>query len=234
MLTPSAFFDLEGFKHRALLEGVRYVWEALGGLEAYIAEALRPEIQGTVIAGAWVGEDVFIGKGTIVEPGALVRGPAIIGENCEIRQGCYVRGHVLVGDGAVLGHCSELKWAILLNQARAPHFNYVGDSILGCNVNLGAGSICANVKLTGEEIGVTVNSTNYATGLAKFGAVVGDHVQIGCNTVLNPGTLVGKHSVVYPNASLRGYYPPYSVIKTREKIEVVERRSRGTDEEGCC
>ena len=229
MLTPASFFDLEKFAHRALFEGIQYVWEALRRLDAYLAGALRPEIRGALMPGAWVGEDVFIGKGTVVEPGAFVRGPAIIGENCEIRQGCYVRGHVLVGDGAVLGHCSELKWAILLDRARAPHFNYVGDSILGCDVNLGAGSICSNVKVTGEEIRVTVDGTEYPTRLAKFGAVIGDHAQIGCNTVLNPGTLVGKHSLAYAGMSLRGYYPPQSVIKTREEIETVGRRSRARD-----
>ena len=226
LLTPAAFFDLDEFEHRALFEGVRYVWGALSKLDLYLAETLRPEILGTVMLGAWVGEDVFIGRGTVVEPGAFVRGPAIIGEDCQIRQGCYVRGHLVTGDGAVLGHCSEFKRAILLNRARAPHFSYVGDSILGSDVNLGAGSICSNVKVTGEAISVTVDGTEYPTGLAKFGAVIGDHAQIGSNTVLNPGTLVGKHSLAYPSLSLRGYYPPHSVIKPREQVEVVGRRSR--------
>jgi NDP-sugar pyrophosphorylase family protein len=230
MLSPADFFDLTDFEHRALFEGAEYVWDGLRNLEAYIGRVLKPGVDGTVMEGAWVGEDVFIGKGTVVEPGAMIKGPTIIGENCEIRQVCYIRGNVIVGNDAVVGHCTELKGVVMLNKAKAPHFNYVGDSILGYNINLGAGSICSNLKVTWEPVVVKVEGREYETGLLKLGAILGDDAETGCNTVLNPGTLLGKRTLTYPCSSLRGYFPPDSIIKMRQTTETAERRPSTTSQ----
>ena len=224
MLSPDDFFDLSDFRHRALFDGLQYVWEALPRIEAYVRQHLIPRIDGEVLPGAWLGEHVYIGKGTLVESGAMIRGPAIIGEDCEIRSGAYVRENVLLGDRAVVGHASEVKNSVLLNAAKAPHFNYVGDSLLGCDINLGAGTILSNLKVTWTNIVVTIEGREYDTGLLKFGAIVGDHAETGCNCVCNPGTLIGKHSLVYPCTSVRGYIPPHSLVKLRQEMQVVERR----------
>jgi len=228
MLSAADFFNLTDFEHGALFEDTEYVWDALKNLEAYIGRALKPGIHGEVMEGAWVEDNVFIGKGTVVEPGAMVKGPTIIGENCEVRQASYIRGNVVVGNECVVGHCSELKGVVMLNKAKAPHLNYVGDSILGYNINLGAGSICSNLKVTWENVVVKVEGKEYETGLLKLGAILGDDAETGCNTVLNPGTLLGKRTLSYPCSSLRGYYPPDSIVKMRQGIEIVERRPSTT------
>lgn len=231
MLRAEDFFDLSEFEHAALFDGTEYVWEALTHLEEYIERRLKPGVEGKVMEGAVIEGSVFIGADTVVEPGALIRGPTIIGKGCEIRQGCYIRGQVIVGDGAIVGHASELKGSVLLNEAKAPHFNYVGDSILGGDCNLGAGTICSNLKVTWEPVVVRAEGREYDTGLLKLGAIVGDKVETGCNTVLNPGTLLGKRCLIYPCSSLRGYYPPDSVIKLRQNIQVVQRAPSGRRKE---
>ena len=223
MLTPKDFFELQDYAHQELFADTEYVWEALKRLKDYIKATLKPGIYGTVEPGAMVEDDVYIGKGTVVEAGAMVKGPTIIGENCEVRQACYVRGNVVTGNDCVIGHCSELKGVIMLNEAQAPHFNYVGDSILGNDINLGASTICSNLKLTEEQVVVRINGEEYPTGLRKLGGIVGDRVQTGCNSVLNPGTLLGPGCLVYPCASIKGYFPPNSIIKLRQTVQVVER-----------
>jgi NDP-sugar pyrophosphorylase family protein len=216
--------DLAGFEHRALFDDTLYVWEALENIGGYLARVLDPRIDGLVMPGAWVAGNVSVGEGAVIEPGAMVQGPAIIGRQSQIRHGSYLRGNVIVGDGAVVGHCCELKTAVLLNQASAAHLNYVGDSILGNGANLGAGAICANRKVTGEEVVIAVGDKRHPTGLTKLGAIVGDHAQIGCNACLAPGTLIGKHSLVYSLASVQGYCPPNSIVKARPRIEIAKRR----------
>lgn len=159
---------------------------------------------------------VFIGEGTVVEPGAFIKGPVIIGRNTEVRQGAYIRGDCLVGDRCVVGHTTEMKNAVMLNDAKAGHFAYIGDSILGNNVNLGAGTKCANLKITQSEVTVRAKTRVYKTGLKKLGAVLGDNVQTGCNAVTSPGVLLGKSSLVYPNVNVQGgYYPVRSIISRR-------------------
>lgn len=225
MLKPSDFFDLSKTKHAAIYEGCEFVWEALARLPDYIKEILKPGIEGTVMDGAHLlSDDIFVGKGTVVEPGAVIKGPAIIGEACEIRKGAYLRGNVIVGDGAVVGNSCELKVAFLHDGANVPHFAYVGNSLLGHKAHLGAGVKISNVKLIREPIVVTVEGTAYNTGLIKFGAAIGDHVDIGCNSVLNPGSLIGPGSIMYTNVQWRGYLPPKSVVKMRQEQEVVPRR----------
>ena len=141
-----------------------------------------------------------------------------------MRAGAYVRGNVLVGDRVVVGHTTELKTCLLFDEANVPHFSYVGDSIFGWRAHLGAGVKISNLKITRTPVVVTINGRRYETGLLKFGAILGDEVEIGCNSVLNPGTLVGKRTLVYTNLSMFGYYPPDSIVKLRQTHEIVERR----------
>jgi len=227
VLSPQDFFDLEGFEHKALFEGVEYVWEVLPRIEEYVRAHLRPEVLGEVGPGAYVDSgQVFVGEGTVIEPGACVKGPAIIGKHCEIRAGAYVRENALIGDQCVLGNSSEIKNSVMLNLAAAPHYNYLGDSLIGAEVNLGAGTKVSNLKLTWKNVTVKVGDKIYDTGLLKFGAIIGDRVQTGCNAVLNPGTIVGPDSLIYACASVRGYLPPRTIVKLRQQIEFVPKEER--------
>ncbi len=168
-----------------------------------------------LFAGASIFDDrIQIGEGSVVEPGALIKGPTILGRNTEVRQGAYVRGSCLVGDRCIVGHTTEMKNAVMLNRVTAGHFAYIGDSILGSGVNLGAGTKLANLKITGSKIAFRVNGTQYRTGLRKFGAILGDRVETGCNSVTSPGTLLGKRSMVVPNKTVPGgYHPPRSIVR---------------------
>jgi NDP-sugar pyrophosphorylase family protein len=166
-------------------------------------------------AGACLMDDeIFVGPGSVVEPGALIKGPTIIGSYCEIRQGAYLRGHCLIGNRCVLGHTTEIKHSVMLNGAKAGHFAYIGDSILGNRSNLGAGTKLANLKITGTPVIVKINENIYETGLRKFGAIIGDDSETGCNSVTNPGTLLGRRCLVFPAISVRsGYYQNGSIIR---------------------
>lgn len=223
-LAPEHYFDLSKFKHRDLFDGVRFVWEVLPRIGDYLKSIVKPEIRGEVMEGAFVHGQVFIDEGTVVEPGAVIFGPAYIGKNCTVRSGAYVRGDVLVGDGVVLGHASEFKNCVLMDGAQCPHFNYVGDSVLGFKSHLAAGVIVSNLKITRNEIVVKLERDEYPTGLKKFGAIIGDEAEIGCNAVVNPGTLIGKRMLAYPLTSLKGYYPPNIIVKVRQAVEIIERR----------
>ncbi|GAB4526433.1 MAG: glucose-1-phosphate thymidylyltransferase [Anaerolineae bacterium] len=216
MLTPTDFFDLDGFEHKSLFydSQVTYVWDVLRLLGSYLAHIIRPEIHGQVMQGAYLLDDkIFIGPGSVVEPGAVVKGPTYIGANTQVRHGAYVRGNVLIGANCVVGHTTEIKNSIMLNDAHAAHFAYVGDSVLGNHVNLGAGSRLANLKLDRSNVTVKIEGKTYDTGLRKLGAILGDHVETGCNAVLNPGTLLGPGCMAYALTLLRGYYPANSIIK---------------------
>jgi NDP-sugar pyrophosphorylase family protein len=222
LLSPEDFFDLKDFEHARIFEGLEYVWQVLPRIKEYLEENLKPSILGRVVPGAYVEKErVFIGEGTVVEAGACILGPAIIGPGCQIRSGSYIRANCLIGKKAVVGHATEVKNSILLNGAKAPHFNYVGDSVLGVEVNLGAGTKLSNVKVTGETVTVRIGDTIYETGLKKFGAIIGDGVETGCNSTLNPGTIVGKGALIYANASVRGYIPPHTIVKLRQDLETV-------------
>jgi len=218
MLQPEDFFDISSFRYKELLNNVEYVWDVLKKCDAYIQKVLKPGLLGKISERAIIEGNVSIGKGSIVEPGAMIVGPTIIGENTLVRQGAYIRGNVIIGDNCILGHSSEVKGTIILNNTELSHFNYVGDSIIGSNVLIGAGAKTANVKITGGTIRVTIGGKEYETGLAKFGAIVGDEVQVGCNSVFNPGTLIGKKTRVYSNVSLRGYYPGNQIVKLKQNI----------------
>ena len=178
--------------------------------------------------------EVFIGAGTRLEPSAIIKGPAVIGDNCDIRQGAYVRGNVFADEGCVIGHSTEVKNSILMAHCEAGHFNYIGDSILGRHVNMGAGSRLANLQFRSvsekEEnfihpIQIPLATEDLKTGMEKLGAIVGDYAELGCNAVLCPGTLIGKGSWVYPNLMVpKGYYPPDSVlIPKNRKPKTIEK-----------
>lgn len=168
-------------------------------------------------------DEIYIGPGTVIEPGAMIKGPTIIGENTEVRQGAYIRGNVLVGDKCVVGHTTEMKSAVMLGESKAGHFAYIGDSILG-KVNLGAGTKLANLKIVESKIVLAVNGKKYETGLRKFGALLADGVETGCNSVTTPGTILGKNTVLYSNGTARGYYPANSIIKIKQSQEIEKRK----------
>lgn len=170
-----------------------------------------------------LGDRIAIGKGTRIAPGAVIEGPVWIGREVEIRPGAYLRGGIYLGDGCVVGASSEVKRSILLPGAKAPHLNYVGDSVLGHGVNLGAGTILSNFRHDGGKIHIPVDGRMLETGRRKLGAVLGDAVATGCNSVLHPGVVVGRGTQIYPGVQLRaGVYPAGSIIKLRQELEIVE------------
>lgn len=227
MFKPADLFDLAQTEHAELFDGCQYAWDALKKLGEYVAANVQPTLRNRCDGVAYIGEHVFIGEGTVVEDGAMIKGPAIIGRNCEIRHNAYIRENVIIGDDCVVGNASELKNALLFNRAVVPHFNYVGDSILGCRAHLGAGVKISNVKLVPGNVLVEVDGQPYDTGLRKFGALVGDTVEVGCNAVLNPGSILGRGSVIYPNVNWRGILPANVVVKNRAAQEVTVIRPRG-------
>ena len=232
MLAPADFFDLTAYAHRALFEDMRviYVWDVLKLLREYLERVIQPEIQGEVMPGAYLtGDRIFIGAGSVVEPGALVKGPAYIGRNTQVRHGAYVRERVLVGDNCVVGHATEIKDTILLDGAHAAHFAYLGDSILGNHVNLGAGTRLANLKLDNSTVKVHLAGDVYDTAMRKLGAIVGDRVQTGCNTVTNPGTLLAPDCRVYALTSPRGYYPRGTIVRSTARVETAVLRASATE-----
>lgn len=238
MLTAHDFFDLTDFQHASLFKADSWVWQGLVSLEAYLDRLFTSksrEIHGEVASSAsLLGDNIRIGAGTVVEHGACIVAPAVIGENCEIRHGAYIRGQAVIGDGCVVGHASELKHAIMLDGAKAPHFAYVGDSILGNEVNLGAGTKLSNLAVHSEKssatgrrptIKISIGEQLVDTGLSKFGAIIGDESQLGCNCVTNPGCLIGPRTLVYANTSVaKGLVPGDSIVKLRQQLLVVPRR----------
>jgi NDP-sugar pyrophosphorylase family protein len=223
--SPENYVDLQHSEHRMLFENAVNVWEALAQINSYLQFRLKPGIHGRLIGKPFVSGAVFVGAGTIIEQGAMVKGPAWIGEGCEIRNGCYIRENVIVGSGCVLGNSCELKNSILFDEVQVPHFNYVGDSILGFRAHLGAGAILSNVRLDHAEVVVPNGEGGYQpTGLRKFGAVLGDRAEIGCNSVLNPGSLIGRNAVLYPGTQWRGVLPANTTVKVVQAQQLIERR----------
>jgi NDP-sugar pyrophosphorylase family protein len=236
MLSPPNFFTLTDPLSLRLFEHCEFVWEPLKTLSQHVARLVGDQrtILGDVHPGAYLGDaPIYIAKTAIVEPGAYIIGPAYIGEGAVVRHGAYIRENVILLAGSVLGHASEAKNSILLPGAHAPHFAYVGDSILGQRVNLGAGTKLSNLTINSEKDPVTgkrrtikiwAGDREYDTGLAKLGAILGDDVQTGCNAVLNPGCMIGPRTLVYANASVRkGVHPADSIIKLRQNVRVMER-----------
>src|SRR6478736_3545817 len=224
MLSAAEFFELGHTAHSKLFEKDKYVWEALKQIPSYLQFRLKPAVLGDLVGKPFISNAVFIGAGTIIEQGAMLKGPAWIGENCHVRSGCYVRENVIVGDGVVMGNSCEFKNCILCDEAQVPHFNYVGDSILGFRAHLGAGVILSNVKLDHREISVVAADYTIPTGLTKFGAIIGDRTEIGCNAVLNPGTVIGRDCIIYPGANIRGVVPRAHIVKLRQDLQTMSRR----------
>ncbi len=225
MFAPADYLNLEQTAHSKLFDNQKYVWDALNQIASYLKFRLKPGVLGELVGKPFISNSVFVGAGTIIEQGAVLKGPAWIGENCQIRSGCYVRENVVVGDGVVMGNSCEFKNCILFNDVQVPHFTYVGDSILGYKAHLGAGVILSNVKLDHGEIHVSATDGNIATGLKKFGAIIGDRTEIGCNAVINPGSVLGRDCLVYAGANFRGVLPEASIVKIRQNVQVLTRRS---------
>ena len=226
MFKVADLFDLSQTAHAALFVSDGPAWEALPHIKDYLAETLKPAILATVSPQAIVGENVSIGEGTVVAAGACIEGPAIIGRNCQIRHNAYIRAHVIVGDNCVVGNACELKNALLFNDCQVPHFNYVGDSILGHHTHLGAGVVLSNFKSLPGNVTVQHGDDKIDTGLRKFGALLGAHTEIGCNSVLNPGSIVGRGSVIYPNINWRGVLAAEYIVKNAAPREVIAKRER--------
>lgn len=183
-----------------------YPWEIIGEIGKYLREGISRDGYYEIFPG------VYVGRGVKISQNAEIKGPTFISDGAEIRTGAYIRGNAFIGKGCVVGNSTEVKNAILLDGANAPHYNYVGDSILGCRSHLGAGAVCSNLKA--DKSNVTVHADrDYATGLRKLGAILGDGADVGCGAVLNPGTVIGKGAVVYPNLTVRGTVPEGSIMK---------------------
>jgi len=224
MFKPADFFDLNQTGHAAIFDGCKFAWDALKKIEGYIAANLKPELRNRCEGRAYIGERVFIGEGTLLEDGVMIKGPAIIGKNCQIRHNAYLRENVIIGDDCVVGNSTEIKNSLLFNHAVAPHYNYVGDSILGHKAHLGAGVKISNFKMFPGNIEVEMEGQPFDTGLRKFGALLGDGAEVGCNAVLNPGSIIGRGAVIYPNVFWRGILPANMIAKNKAGIDVVVKQ----------
>lgn len=214
LLPVDSFFDLSDFEHALLFTKNSAVYEAVSKIEDYLSNFKNYKIEADVKTGAFLvnPETISLGKGTVVEEGAYIKGPCIIGKNCTVRHGAYIRGSVIVGDNSIIGHDTEVKSTIMLNHAHAAHFAYLGNSVIGNYVNLGAGTKCANLNLKGDEIEILVNGQRILTNLRKLGAIIGDGCQLGCNSVTNPGTLLEKGVFCYPGTVLSGFIASNSLV----------------------
>ena len=214
-ITIQDLYDLNETIGAELFEGLTYPWEALPKIGEFIKK-----LGSTLSEEEYekVGDDVWIARSAHVFPSAYIHGPAIIGKGAEVRHCAFIRGNALVGEGAVVGNSTELKNVVLFNKVQVPHYNYVGDSVLGYKSHMGAGSITSNVKSDKTLVVVKGKETQIETGLKKFGAMLGDFVEVGCNSVLNPGTVVGRHTNIYPLSMVRGVVPGNSVYKNKNEV----------------
>ncbi|HHT67330.1 MAG TPA: UDP-N-acetylglucosamine pyrophosphorylase [Erysipelotrichaceae bacterium] len=219
VVKTNELFDLSDSLLKDYFAETTYPWEIVSHIKSIINELLEKGIPGYHL----LKEGVLVGENVSVASTATIIAPAIIGKNTEIRPGAYLRGDVIVGENCILGNSCEFKNCILLNHVQAPHFNYVGDSILGNHAHLGAGVICSNLRSDWQEV-VVRGEQEYQTGLKKLGAVLGDYSDIGCQSVLNPGTVIGPHTQVYPLSMVRGVVPEKSVYKCKDNI--IEKETR--------
>ena len=196
-----------------LFEKTEYPWEVLPQIKEYVRMLISKGIPGFTR----YAEDILIGENVRIYPTATLEGPAVIGHGCEIRPGAFLRGNILTGSGCVIGNSSELKNCVLLDRVQIPHYNYIGDSILGTRAHTGAGTICSNLKSDGRPVTVHGNR-EYETGLRKLGGILADGADVGCGAVINPGTVIGKHTSVYPLTALRGVYPADSIVKATDCV----------------
>ena len=219
-LTVKVLYNLDYTLAAPLLDSKTYPWEALKEIGSFILQ-----LGATLSSDKYEkrGENIWIAKSAKVAASASITGPCIIGENTEIRHCAFIRGNALIGNGCVVGNSTELKNVILFDCVQVPHYNYVGDSILGYKAHTGAGAITSNVKSDKTLVTIKYGNKKIETGLKKFGAMLGDNVEIGCGSVLNPGTVIGKNSIVYPLSSVRGFVKSNSIYKSQS--EIAERRS---------
>ena len=216
MIDAKTYFSLEDFKHHSLFRETGPIWDALACIKEFL-QRYPHSIESNVPTEVHLinPHQISIGSGTLIEPGVMIVGPCIIGKNCTIRHGAYIRENVILGDDCHIGHSSEVKGSIFLNGAAATHFTYVGDSILGNAVNLGAGVKCANLRLDRKEVSIVAAGKKWKTGLKKLGAIIGDRAQIGCNSVINPGTFIGKECFSHPLMHISGIVPSQSLIDAK-------------------
>lgn len=216
-----SLLDLSQTLAAPLLETCEYPWLALAAIQSFILQ-LGPELPPDEYEQA--GDGIWIARSARVAPSASIHGPVIIGAEAEIRHCAFIRGSAIVGCNAVVGNSTELKNVVLFNRVQVPHFNYVGDSVLGFRAHLGAGAITSNVKSDHTLVRLNIDGYRADTGLKKFGAVLGDLVEVGCNSVLNPGTVIGRRTSVYPLSSVRGVIPADCIVKSGHEIVVREAR----------
>lgn len=220
-LTVGELFENVPKNLRGDFDKVNYAWEIIPKIKEIVGRIIENGEGYTVLT-----DGVLVGKNVKIAETATIIPPAIIGNGVEIRPGAYLRGNVYIGDGCVVGNSTELKNCVLLSRVQVPHYNYVGDSILGNYSHLGAGAICSNFRSDGKNV-VVHAERDYETNLRKFGAILGDHAEVGCGSVLNPGTVIGKRTQVYPLTMARGVYPRDSIVKSTKKV-VMKKRKRGT------
>ena len=220
-LTVKENYSLDQTIAKDIFNGVTYPWEVLPKISSFILE-----LGATLSEDEYEkrGENVWVAKSAKVAPTAFINGPAIIGKDAEVRHCAFIRGNAIVGEGAVVGKSTELKNVILFNKVQVPHYNYVGDSVLGYKSHMGAGSITSNVKSDKKLVVVKAGEEKIETGMKKFGAMLGDEVEVGCGSVLNPGTVVGNHSNIYPLSSVRGFVPANSIYKKQGEVVTKEER----------
>lgn len=224
-IAVSNLFDLRGRLMESLFSDVVYPFEVLPHIGDYILR-LGPKLEKEKYTE--IKPTVWVANSAVIAPSAQIAGPCIIGENCEIRQCAFLRGNTLIGEACVIGNSTEIKNSVLISHVQVPHFNYVGDSVLGSFSHLGASAITSNVKSDKSEVPVLINGSKLATGLKKFGAVLGDGVEVGCSAVLNPGTIIGKNTTVYPLSSVRGFVEENCIFKnSTEVIKKYDKRKMG-------
>ena len=212
-MKTAELFECETAYLKPLFESCEYPWELLDKIGELAEKLVADGMPGYRL----LAEDVLIGEDVTIAPTATIIGPSVIGRGTEIRPGAYIRGNVITGERCVIGNSSELKNCVLLNDVQAPHYNYIGDSVLGNHAHLGAGAVCSNLKADGKNV-VIRGDRDYETKRRKVGAILGDGADIGCNSVINPGTVVGKNTSVYPLTSLRGVYPSDCIVKSQKEI----------------
>lgn len=212
-------FDYKNSIAFPLFEKYEYPWELLPKIKEFILELIKKGLEGYTE----IGHNIYVGENVEIPHTAIIESPCIIGKNTEIRTGAFIRGNVITGENCVIGNSSEIKNAILLDNVAVPHYNYVGDSILGNHSHMGAGSICSNLKSDGKAV-VIHSDSEYETGIRKIGGLLADGADIGCGCVLNPGTVIGKNTSVYPLTCLRGVYPADCIVKS--STNVIKRKTR--------
>ena len=208
-------YDLNNTIAKDVFDGCEYPWEVLPKIKDFIIKlgnSLNSDEYDKI------GDDVWIAKNAVVAPTAYIKGPAIIGKNAEVRHCAFIRGNAIVGENSVVGNSTELKNVILFNNVQVPHYNYVGDSILGYKSHMGAGSITSNVKSDKKLVVVKSKKEQIETGLKKFGAMIGDNVEVGCGSILNPGSVIGRNTNIYPLSSVRGVIAENSIYKNQGEI----------------